>query len=59
MVGITDEKIQSKGCLNTELFINGWAIPNEFHVVNSEFPIATDGIIGQNFLNKYNCLINY
>lgn len=59
MVGITSEKIKSKGSLNTDLHINRLSIPTEFHIVDRNFPIATDGILGQNFLEFYECLINY
>lgn len=59
MTGITSEKIKSIGGLKTELKINNWYIPCEFQLVDENFPIATDGILGQDFLNFYNCIINY
>lgn len=59
MTGITNEKIQSLGSLRTDLYINKWIIPNNFHIVGSDFPISTDGILGQNFLSFYDCVINY
>lgn len=41
------------------LFFNDDSIEHEFHIVPDDFNIQTDGIIGKDFLNKYNCNISY
>lgn len=34
-------------------------IEQKFHIVETDFPIPTDGIIGRDFLTKYRCKIDY
>lgn len=57
--GITNEKIQSIGITHTNIEINGMQIPVSFQIVNNDFPIPTDGILGRDFLTLYKCNIDY
>ncbi len=59
MVGITSEKVQSQGCIQANLHINNWDIPANLHIVDKNFPIASDGILGQDFLKFYKSKIDY
>lgn len=34
-------------------------IVHPFHVVENDFPISTDGLLGKEFLIKYDCILNY
>lgn len=56
--GITNSTLESLGTINLKLFLKKH-ITHAFHLVSDEFNIKTDGILGKDFLNFYNCLINY
>lgn len=34
-------------------------VPHSFHIVSSNFPIASDGILGKDFLSQYECKIDF
>lgn len=34
-------------------------ISHNFQIVNDDFPIPTDGILGRDFLTKYKCSVDY
>lgn len=57
--GITNNKIKSQGTLNTEIFIENYTFKTKLHVVNDNFSIPTDGILGQDFMKTYKCILNY
>lgn len=57
--GITNEKIQSIGNTHTHMEINEIQIPVSFQIVENNFPIPTDGILGRDFLTLYKCNIDY
>lgn len=57
--GITQDTIQSYGTLIANLQINNDIISQEFHVVQDNFNIDCDGIIGKDFLATYKCKIDY
>lgn len=45
--------------INTEIQTGKFVIPHNFHVVNFEFPIPCDGILGIDFIKKYNCQLDF
>lgn len=47
------------GKIHTDLKIEELLIPHSFHVVEDDFPIPSDGIIGMDFLREYKCLLDY
>lgn len=51
--GVTSGKIETIGISHTNILMNGVKIPLNFQVVDKEFPIATDGILGRDFLAHY------
>lgn len=52
MKGITNGFTKSLGTTNTTLSINGEEIECQFHIVDNNFPIPSDGILGRDFLYK-------
>lgn len=38
---------------------NNLEISHKFQIINQNFPIPTDGILGRDFLSKYHCKIDY
>lgn len=57
--GVGEGSTTSLGLVNIELATNNYIIPHNFHIVNSNFPIPTDGIIGIDFIKKYNCKLDF
>jgi len=57
--GVTSEIINSLGTTETFIYINNSKIKHEFHIVNEDFPIPGDAILGRDFLTKYNCILDY
>lgn len=57
--GIGQEGIHSLGSTFTYIRTENIQIEHKFHIVDDEFPIPTDGIIGRDFLTRYKCSINY
>ena len=57
--GIGHDGISSLGSAFTKIMVEGEYIEQKFHIVESDFPIPTDGIIGRDFLTKYHCKIDY
>lgn len=57
--GITDGSTSSLGTTNTQIFINNYAINHSFHIVEQNFPIPADGILGRDFISKYQCQLDY
>lgn len=55
--GVTDGKTKSVGLTYTNLLINNVNIPANFQVVDKNFPICTDGILGRDFLAEHGCNI--
>lgn len=51
--GVTSGQIETIGISHTNILMNGVKIPLNFQVVDKEFPIATDGILGRDFLAHY------
>lgn len=57
--GISQEIIESKGLTSIELQTDKYIIPHSFHIVNQQFPIPCDGIIGIDFIKKFNCQLDF
>lgn len=57
--GITDGTIESYGTINVDLIFNNIYIKHKFHVVDRNFPIPSNGIMGKDFIQKYMCQIDY
>lgn len=57
--GISSELIDSIGSTNIQLNFNEHNISHLFHIVDSEFQIPTDGILGKDFIFKYKCNIDF
>lgn len=55
--GVTDGKINSIGITYTNILIDDLTIPAKFQVVDKNFPICTDGILGRDFLAEHGCNI--
>lgn len=59
MRGITNERQHSMGSLNVFLKFKHLTIEHTLHLVEDDFPIPSNGIIGKDFLKRHNCLIDY
>lgn len=58
--GVTNGKTESHGSIDTEIMLGkGVEILHKFHVVENDFGIPSDGIIGRDFIREYNCKIDY
>lgn len=57
--GIGEGVINSKGLVSIELQTDKYIIPYKFHLLNSDFAIPCDGIIGLDFIKTFNCKIDY
>lgn len=59
IAGIGSGTTNSYGSLTTNLQIDEFSLQHKFHLVNDDFPIPTDGILGRDFLTSYKCCIDY
>ena len=57
--GINQGLIQSKGLTSLEIQTTKYIIPHNFHIVESTFSIPCDGILGIDFIKKYNCQLDF
>lgn len=57
--GVTDHIIRSLGSTNSTLNINGFELTQKLYIVPDEFNIPSDGILGKDFLKRFQCTINY
>lgn len=58
--GITNKTIETIAETETYLVTDeGLTLVHNFQIVQNDFPIPTDGILGRDFLVKYKCTINY
>lgn len=57
--GVTDNVIESLGTVKADLFINDFTISHSFHIVPDDFNIPADGIVGNDFIELYECILNY
>lgn len=59
IIGIGHGNISTIGTTYANILLNGLQIPHKFHIVEDNFPIPTDGILGRDFLVNYKCKIDY
>lgn len=60
LTGITNGTVSTLATTVTDLYYdNGLSIRHTFHLVPNTFPIATDGILGRDFLMNNKCIIDY
>lgn len=58
--GINNLSTETIGTASTDIsFPNGISLQHKFQLVDQNFPIPTDGILGRDFFTKYHCSINY
>lgn len=57
--GITEGTIASCGTIIANIFIQGYSIEHKFHIVPNEFNIPAEGILGKDFLKRFNCIMDY
>lgn len=54
LTGITENSLETLATTDTELtFGNNLTVNHTFHIVASNFPIETDGILGRDFMAKH------
>lgn len=60
VTGITEGFTNTIGETSTNItFPNGLTVNHSFQLVNNEFPILTDGILGRDLFIKFKCTIDY
>lgn len=57
--GVTDGLTYSIGRTETQLYIDDFTLNHTFHIVENNFPIPSDGILGRDFITKYKCKLDY
>ncbi len=57
--GIVEGLVQTLGSIDTNLSIDGIQFKHQFQVVDNNFPVPSDGIIGLDFIKKYNCILDF
>lgn len=60
ITGINKISVDTLGSITTSIRLNEETeLMHKFQIVHQEFPITADGILGRDFLVKYNCKIDY
>lgn len=57
--GITDEEVSTSGTAQVCVRARNSAYEHEFHIVNENFPVPVDGIIGLDFLTKFSARLDF
>lgn len=57
--GISDGLVSTFGSVKSDIFIDNVALSHKFHIIDKNFPIPCDGILGLDFLKKFRCFIDY
>ena len=57
--GVTEGTNNSLGVTETSIWVNGYNLKHTFYVVDANFPVPGDGILGRDFLLKYRATIDY
>lgn len=57
--GIGEGTTKSFGSIDLDLQIDKFLIPHDFQVVDRNFRIPCDGILGMDFIKKYNCILDF
>ena len=58
-MGIENKSIQAMSTSILKLLLPNHIIEDEYQIVNTELPIATDGILGREIFSKYLEKIDY
>ena len=59
ITGIGHDTVHSQGSIQTHINFPNLHLEQKFHIVDNNFPIPTDGILGRDFLTKYRCKIDF
>lgn len=59
ITGVTDGSISTLGTLDINFLQDDQKFTHTFHVVDDDFPIQTDGILGLDFLINFKCTLDY
>ena len=59
LAGIGKGKTPTIGAISTNFLFKNYQINHNVHLVDKDFPIPCDGIIGHDFIKKYNCVLDY
>ena len=52
--------MKSLGTTTTQIYTdNSYSTEHTFYIVNHDFPIPADGILGHDFICKYKCQLDY
>lgn len=57
--GITNESVKSLGEINADLYLNSHKLNHDFHLVNDDFPIHCDVLLGLDFMKKFSIILDY
>lgn len=57
--GISSSHVMTYGITKTNLHIENIVLEHEFHIVGQDFPVPACGILGLDFIAKYNCILDY
>lgn len=57
--GISDSHVTSYGISKKNLYIDNIVLEHQFHIVDTHFPVPACGILGLDFITKYNCILDY
>lgn len=57
--GIGQGTITTKGIVTIDLKVDNILIAHDFHIVDDNFPIPSNGILGLDFIKHYNCILDY
>ena len=56
---MTTQSILTLGMVRTNLMVQKYFVPHTFHIVDEDFNIPTQEILGKDFLKANRCTINY
>lgn len=57
--GIIEGIVKTKGSIDTYLLNNDIELEYQLQIVDDDFPVPADGILGLDFIRKYNCKLDY
>lgn len=57
--GITQESVNSFGTAISKLIFTDISFEHTFQVIDNDFPIPADGIMGKDFIFKHSCILDY
>lgn len=57
--GISEHSLTTRGTTNVQFTFPTSNISHKFHIVDNNFPIPADAILGRDFLSKFSCTLDY